>query len=135
MESKTYLLVFSILLTYYSYLCDICKRKVSNRECECTVGYDELGIYSCFWVSFPIFGGECKRSSVNGTISSCESAFDDIKDRVSYEYYIFDIGTCEKINNTCYYDEIDENCHLRKCEELKDNCTSLQYCDSYENTC
>ena len=133
MESKTYLLVFSILLTYYSYLCDICKGK-KGTDCMFTVGYDDKGIYSCT-PELGEEGMECRRSSVEGNISSCESAFDEIYNILLIPYFIFDSGSCEKINNNCYYGEKDGKCHLRKCEELTDNCTSLQYCDSYKNTC
>ena len=136
MESKTYLLVFSILLTYYSYLCDICGEIYYSHDCGVTAGYDELGIYSCTFENREE-GVQCLRSLVKGNISSCESAVDEIIDilQPSSLDFNFDSGSCEKINNNCYYDENDRKCHLRKCEELKDNCTSLQYCGFYENTC
>ena len=101
MESKTYLLVFSILLTYYSYLCDICKEN-KGQNFGNIVGYDDEGIYACSSDNGEE-GGDCRRSSVEGNISSCESAFDEIKNKFQFKF-IFDSGSCEKINNKCYYD-------------------------------
>ena len=106
---------------------------MDESHCTVTVGYDDDGIYACIFDT----DGSCKRSSVKGNISSCESAFNEIKDKF-YFNRIVDGSSCEKINNNCYYDENDKNCHLRKlrkCEELTNNCDSLQYCGFYENTC
>ena len=46
MESKTYLLFFSILLAYYSYLCDRCE-EYKGSDCFENAGFDDKGIYYC----------------------------------------------------------------------------------------
>ena len=96
MESKTYLLVFSVLLTYYSYLCNICE-KMDAFGCGSTAGYDDEGIYKC---TYDDSDSLCYRSKVEGTISSCESAIDEIKNILKLPFdFIFDTSSCEKINN------------------------------------
>ena len=97
MESKTYLLFFSILLAYYSYLCDRCE-EYKGSDCFENAGFDDKGIYCC---TSNNYGENCYRVTVNVNISSCESAFDEIKDIFRVTFFIFDSGSCEKINNNC----------------------------------
>ena len=129
MVSKTYLLVFCVLLTYYSYLCKLCLY-LENNECERYVGYDSDGFYQCYFG----FYGSCDRRNI--IISGCESAFDELLQifQNNISNLIIDVvDICEKINDNCYNQ--NGTCHMRKCEELTDNCASLPYCGSYENVC
>jgi len=99
---------------------------------EHVLGYDANGVYRCEWQRA---NDTCFRIQMNINISSCESAFDDIIKSIgnpSFLHYI-DTDSCKYISNNCYYK--NDNCHLRKCEELTDNCTTLPYCGFFENIC
>ena len=106
MNAKT-LIVFCVLLIYYSYLCDICGTINDGQACSRQLGYDANGIYRCQWDI--IVKEICYRTQVNFKISSCESAFDDIIKSIQNPTILcnIDIGSCGYINNNCYYEGIN----------------------------
>ena len=106
---RVYLLVFLVLLTYYSYLCLLCTQ-TSLSECARHILYDRRGIFRCL-----IQNDTCVKSGAY-SFPDCQNATDTVINMVG-ENYIIENGLCEYLDNNCYTD--NNRCYLIKCENLK----------------